>query len=163
VDSIVVFVAQYFLYLGVIVTALFWLRCDRTTKIELLVRLVVGGVLALALANLAAHLYYDPRPFVTEHIKPLFAHAPDNGFPSDHALFTSFLGFSVLMYSRKMGAVLLGIAVAVGAARVAAHVHTPLDIAGSFMISALSALVVERVTMLPRLRALWGRHEPNRE
>jgi undecaprenyl-diphosphatase len=163
VDSIIVFVAQYFLYLGVIVTVLFWLRCDRTTKIELLVRLVVGGVLALALSNLGAHLYYDTRPFVTEHVKPLFAHAPDNGFPSDHALLTSFLAFTVLLYSRKMGAVLLGIAVAVGAARVAAHVHTPVDIAGSFVISALSALVVERVTMLAHLRAMWERHVPEHE
>ena len=162
-DSIIVFVAQYFLHLGVIVTALFWLRCERPTKIELLVRLVVGGVLALALANLAAHLYYDPRPFVGEHVTPLFAHARDNGFPSDHALFTSLLGFSVLMYSRKVAAVLLGIAVAVGAARVAAHVHAPVDIAGSFVISALAALVVQRVTMLARVRALWRRHEPNRE
>jgi undecaprenyl-diphosphatase len=160
-DSIIVFVAEYFLYLGVIVTVLFWLRCDRTTKIELLVRLVIGGVLALALSNLGAHLYYDTRPFVTEHVKPLFAHAPDNGFPSDHALLTSFLGFTVLMYSRKVGAVLLGVGVAVGAARVAARVHAPVDIAGSFAISALSALAVQRVTMLPRLRAMWGRHLPN--
>lgn len=161
-DSIIVFVAKYFLYLSVIVTLGFWWRCERTTKVELLARLVAGGLLALALATIAGHLYYDPRPFVTQHVKPLFAHAPDNGFPSDHALFTSFLGFSVLMYSRKVGAVLLVIAVAVGAARVAAHVHTPLDIAGSFVFSALAVLVVERITSLPRVRAWWGRHQPHR-
>jgi undecaprenyl-diphosphatase len=163
VNSIIVFVAEYFLYLGVILTALFWLRCDRTTKIELVVRLVIGGVLAIALSILGAHLYYDTRPFVTEHVKPLFAHAADNGFPSDHALLTSFLGFTVLMYSRKVGVILLGIAVAVGAARVAAHVHAPVDIAGSFVISALSALVVERVAMLARRRTMWGRHVPEHE
>lgn len=156
-DSIIVFVAKYFLYLSVIVTAWFWWRCARSTKIELAVRLIIGGLLALLLATIGAHLYYDPRPFVTEHVTPLFAHAPDNGFPSDHALFTSFLGFSVLMYSKKVGAVLLGIAVAVGAARVGAHVHSPVDIVGSFVFSAAAVLVVQRFTRMPRVRTWWER------
>ena len=161
-DSLIVFVATYFLYLGVIVTLWFWWRCERTTKIELLVRLVAGGLLALALAAIGGRLYYDPRPFVTEHVAPLFAHAADNGFPSDHALLTSFLGFTVLMYSRKVGAILLAVAVAVGAARVAAHVHSARDIVGSFVFSALAAVIVERLTTSPRLRARWGRHHARR-
>ncbi len=155
-DSIIVFVAKYFLYLSLIVTVWFWWRCERTTKIELLVRLVVGGLLALALATVAGHLYYDTRPFVSEHIKPLFAHARDNGFPSDHALLTSFLGFSVLAYSKKVGAFLLAIAVAVGAARVAAHVHAPVDIVGSFVFSAVAVLVVQSLTR-------WRRLSPGRQ
>ena len=159
-DSVIVFVALYFLYLSVAVTVIFWWRCSRPTQIELLVRLIAGGLLALALATLAGHLYYDPRPFVTEHVTPLFAHAADNGFPSDHALLTSFLGFSVLAYSKKVGALLLALAIAVGSARVAAHVHAPVDIVGSFVISAFAAVVVQRVTSSPRVRARWGRHSP---
>ncbi|NNN09335.1 MAG: phosphatase PAP2 family protein [Acidimicrobiaceae bacterium] len=156
-DSVIVFVAMYVLYVSVIVTAWFWWRCSRTTQIELFVRLIIGGLLALLLATIGGHLYYDPRPFVTEHITPLFAHAPDNGFPSDHALLTSFLGFSVLPYSKKVGAVLLAIAVAVGAARVAAHVHSPIDIVGSFVFSAAAALTVQRVMMTTRVRTWWER------
>ncbi len=161
-DSTIVFVAKYFLFVSLGVTVWFWWRCDRATRIELLVRLVVGGLLALALATVAGHLYYDTRPFVTEHVKPLFAHAADNGFPSDHALLTSFLGFSVLLYSKKVGAVLLAIAVAVGAARVAAHVHAPVDIVGSFVFSAVAALVVQRLTTLKRPRTWWERAAPQK-
>ena len=161
-DSTIVFVAKYFLFVSLGVTVWFWWRCDRATRIELLVRLVVGGLLALTLATVAGHLYYDTRPFVTEHVKPLFAHAADNGFPSDHALLTSFLGFSVLLYSKKVGAVLLAIAVAVGAARVAAHVHAPVDIVGSFVFSAVAALVVQRLTTLKRPRTWWERAAPQK-
>lgn len=149
-NSTIVFVAKYFLFASLGVTGIFWLRCGRDTRVDLLIRGVLGGLLALALARLAGHLYYDPRPFVTQHVTPLFPHAADNGFPSDHALLTSFLGFTVLAYSKKVGGLLLLIAVAVGAARVAAHVHSPIDIVGSFVFSAIAAFVAGRVT--PSLR-----------
>ena len=151
------FVAQYFLYLSVIVTVWYWWRRDRPTKVELGFRLLVGGLLALALARVAGHLYYDPRPFVTQHVRPLFAHAADNGFPSDHALLTSFLAVSVMWYSRRVGAVLLANAVLVGASRVAAHVHSPIDIIGSFVFSGVAALVANVVTKWARRQTWWRR------
>jgi undecaprenyl-diphosphatase len=157
VNSAIVFVAKYFLYLSFLVTAWFWLKSLRDTKIELGARLIVGGILALALSALASHLYYDPRPFVTQHITPLFAHPADNGFPSDHALFTSFLGFTVLFYSKRVGSFLLAIAIAVGAARVAAHVHHPQDIIGSFVISAMSVIAIRWLITSQRLKSLVHR------
>ena len=155
-NSIIVFVAEYFLYLSVIVTGLFWLRCRKSTKIELLIRFVLGGVIALALAKVGAYLYYDPRPFVTEHVRPLFPHAADNGFPSDHMLLTSFLGFTILAYSKRTGMLLLVIALAVGAARVAAHVHSPIDIVGSTIFAAVGAFIAARVSRSKRLRSRWS-------
>ena len=156
-NSIIVFVAQYFLLLGVFMTVWYWFTCPTPTKIELIVRLAIGGVLALALAKIWSQLYYDPRPFVTEHIKPLFAHAADNGFPSDHALLVSLLGFTVVSYLRKVGAILLAIAVAVGSARVAAHVHHPVDILGSFLISAVATVAAAWTTKNARIAKLWRR------
>src|ERR1019366_457389 len=87
------------------------------------------------------------RPATLRHAPP---HAADNGFPSDHALFTSFLGFTMLLYSRSTGIFLLIIAVLVSWARVAAHIHNPRDIVGSFVIAAIAVVVVRVVTK-------WGR------
>ncbi len=154
-DSIIVFVAKYFLVISVIITLWFWLKSATDTKIELAARLIVGGVIALAISNLASRAYYDPRPFVTQHVTPLFTHAADNGFPSDHALFTSFLAFTIVKYSKKVGAVLLVIAVLVGTARVSAHVHNPQDIIGSFVFSALAALVAAWLVDKLRLATRW--------
>jgi undecaprenyl-diphosphatase len=157
VNSIIVFVAQYFLYLSALIAVCYWFTCPTTTKIELVVRWAIGGALALAMAKIASQLYYDPRPFVSDHIKPLFAHPADNGFPSDHALLISLLGFTVMSYSRRVGAVLLAIAVAVGSARIAAHVHHPVDILGSFLISAVATMAAIWITKNARIAKLWQR------
>ena len=156
-NSLIVFVAKYFLYLSVLLVALYWLRSTTSTKIEIGFRLVVGGLIALALAKVGAQLYYSTRPFVSDHVTPLFAHAPDNGFPSDHALLASFLGFTVLGYSRRAGVILLINAVLIGAARVGAHVHHPLDILGSFVFSALAVLVTAMIARNERVARLWRR------
>lgn len=140
-DSVVIFIAKYFLYLSVAVVGVHWLRSSRRDKVSLAASYVVGGVIALALAKAGAHFFYDTRPFVRHHVKPLIPHAADNGFPSDHALLASFLGFTMLAYSRRLGYVLLAIAVLIGAARVAAHIHSPVDIVGSFVFAAIAALV----------------------
>ena len=156
-NSVVVFVAQYFFLLSILIAAVYWLRLRTNTKVELAARAIVGGALALILSHLAGSLYYDPRPFVVEHVTPLIPHAADNGFPSDHALLTSFIAFVILAYSRKWGSLLLVVAVLVGAARVAARVHHPLDIVGSFVISAVAAGAVSLFITTDRLTSM-GRH-----
>ena len=140
-DPLIVFVAKYFLFLSIAVVGLYWLTTANRDKISLGLRLVVGGVIALALAKVGAHFYYDTRPFVRNHVKPLIAHANDNGFPSDHALLASFLGFTMLAYSRGVGLLLLAMAALIGGARVAAHIHSPIDIVGSFVFAGIAALL----------------------
>jgi undecaprenyl-diphosphatase len=157
VDSLIVFVAEYFLYLSVLIVVGYWLTRPTSTKIELALRLLIGGVLALAMARIGGHLYYNPRPFVVDHVTPLFAHAADNGFPSDHALLTSFLGLTMWRYSRAWSVVLLVNAVLVSAARVAAHVHHPLDIVGSFVFSALAVAITSWIAKDGRLTRRWRR------
>src|ERR1035441_5037144 len=118
-NSLIIFVAKYFFLLSLVLVGAYWLRAKIPAKIGLLGRLIVGGALAFSFAVLAGHLHYDTRPFVTHHLVPLIPHAHASGFPSDHALLTAFLGFTILVYSRVLGAVLLVIAFLVGAARVA--------------------------------------------
>ncbi|MGA2294405.1 MAG: phosphatase PAP2 family protein [Acidimicrobiales bacterium] len=158
-NSLIIFVGKYFFLLSLVLVGAYWLRATKPVKIDLIARLVVGGALAAALAVVAGHLHYDTRPFVTHHLVPLIPHAADNGFPSDHALLTAFLGFTMLLYSRALAAVLLGIAVLVGAARVAAHIHNPQDIVASFVIAALSVVIVEVVFRLWNRRRQRGARE----
>ena len=127
-DTLISLIAQYAVFLSLVITAIVWLRLSRQQKWEFAVTGVVGGVVALAFLKLGGVLYFDPRPFVTEHIALLFPHAPDKGFPSDHTLLGMFLAMCVLFYSRKWGAVPVVIAIAIGVARVEAHVHHPIDI-----------------------------------
>ncbi len=147
-DSIIRFVGRYFFLISVVVVALYWLRAKVSVKISLAWHVIAGGVLAVVLAVIAGHLYYDPRPFVTHHLIPLIAHSADNGFPSDHALLTAFLAFTMLLYSRSTGIFLLIIALLVSWARVAAHIHNPRDIVGSFVIALVAVVVVHVISRM---------------
>jgi undecaprenyl-diphosphatase len=146
VNSLIIFVGKYFFIISSVVVALYWLRAKMSVKTSLAWQLVAGGILAGVLALIAGHLYYDPRPFVTHHLTPLIPHAADNGFPSDHALLTSFLAFTMLLYSKRVGIFLLIIAILVSWARVAAHIHNPRDVIASFIISAIAVAIVHLVT-----------------
>ncbi len=140
-DSVISFIAQYGVFISVVIAVAVWLRLGRRQKWEFAIMAVLGGALALALLRLGSALYFDTRPFVTEHIAPLFPHPADNGFPSDHTLLAMFIAICTLFYSRTWGFVLMALAVAIGAARVAAHVHHPIDILGAIAFAVAAALL----------------------
>lgn len=148
--SLIIFVGKYFIFLSLAAVGIYWLSAKTSVKLSLAWQLVAGGILALALSVLAAHLYYDTRPFVSHHLVPLIPHAADNGFPSDHALLAAFLAFTMFLYSRRASLLLFIIAVLIGWARVAAHIHNPIDIVGSFVIAGLSVIVVYLIA------TIWG-------
>lgn len=138
-NHLIVFIAQYLFIASALGVISYGLTLAREQKINFAIHTVVGGIISLAFIKLAALLYNDPRPFVSDHITPLIHHAADNGFPSDHTALTAYLGFLVLMYSRKLGIALLMIALLIGSARVAAGIHHPIDIIGGFIIGAIGA------------------------
>lgn len=140
-DSIVVFVAKYALFFSLAIAVYVWLRLPRDQKWQFFVWAVIGGAIAFALVKLGGALFYDTRPFVTGHVAPLFAHAPDNGFPSDHTAVSMFAAVLVLYYSRRWGVVLVVISLLIGASRIDAHLHRPIDILGAIVIAVVAALV----------------------
>jgi undecaprenyl-diphosphatase len=139
VNTTIASLAQYGFILSFAVALLVWLFLPRRQKVELLVAGVVGGVVCLVFIKVAGSLYYDPRPFVTGHVAPLFPHSADNGFPSDHTAVTMFVGFCVIVVSRRWGLVLVGISLLAGVARMLSHVHSPVDILGAAAIAAVAA------------------------
>lgn len=90
----------------------------------------------------AAHVYYDPRPFMVSKHAPLLAHASGNGFPSDHALLGAALAAWVFRYDQRLGSLLFGLTFVVGLTRVYAGVHHLVDILGSIAIAGLVAFLV---------------------
>lgn len=139
--------------------AAIWLTLSRPEKVGLAVQAVLA-VVVTALIQLAAGLRSDPRPFVVDpSVRPLFAHPADNGFPSDHTALAATVALLVMLYRRKLGAVLLAASVIAGAARVAAHVHHAQDIIGALLIALVAVAVVSAVWhwAQPRLPARIAR------
>ncbi len=145
---LVIFIANYLYLLPV---ALFVAYAFKAKERKAFVMLSIFALpISYLVGVLAGHLFYDPRPFVVSHSVPLFPHAPDNGFPSDHALLTGTLAAIVTVFNAPLGALLWLLALLIGAARVFAGVHHALDIAGSFAIAIASAALVR--TLLARFR-----------
>jgi undecaprenyl-diphosphatase len=161
-DAVIADLAQYGFILSFVLAFSVWLGRPRRQKVELIIAGVIGGVVCLALIKVGGAVFYDTRPFVANHVAPLFPHAADNGFPSDHTAVTMFVGFCVLVVSRRWGLVLIALSLAAGFARVLAHVHSPVDIVGAVAIGAGAAaigwLLARRlVARRPRLAGTVGR------
>lgn len=114
-----------------------------------------GGLATIALVKLGAHLYAHPRPFVVDHIAPLVAHAADNAFPSDHAAAAGLAVAYLWPRSRSFAAIAAAFAVVIGVARVAAHLHWPIDIVAGYgfgLVGAgLGSYLVRRFSPMARL------------
>lgn len=149
-DPVVVAVASYAVFVIPVVAAWVWWRVPATEKVPL----AAVGVLTLALAAagiaLAAMMWTDPRPFVVDGHAPLFTHAADNGFPSDHTTLGAAIAAAVIPWRRRIGALLLLLAALVGASRVAAHVHHVPDVIGGLLIGVLSAVIAVLVVRAVR-------------
>jgi membrane-associated phospholipid phosphatase len=138
--ALVTFAAEYLLYIVAALAVVVWLLLPRPDKVALAVEMVVGLVAVALLVKVAGAIHADPRPFVTNpRLVPYFAHAPDNGFPSDHTAVAALTSFLVLRRRPLAGAGLLALTVLLGTSRVIAHVHHPQDIVAGLVIGLLAA------------------------
>lgn len=139
-DTLVVVSAKYLILLVVLGLGTAWLLSKRHRKLHFIVSTVLAGIIAFAIARTLSHFIYSERPFVVEGIEPLVAHAADNGFPSDHALFAGTLTAITFFYNRKIALAMAVLAVVIGSARVLAHVHSPLDIIVGLAVGVIGAM-----------------------
>jgi len=101
-------------------------------------------LLGLLFNVVAGSLWHHDRPFVDHphNVVLLVHHAADNSFPSDHSTVAFAAAFAVLMFYRRLGALLVLAAIGVALARVLLGVHYPVDVAASALIGAVSAAIV---------------------
>lgn len=154
-NSIILFGAEY-LYLAIVIVALFYLVLEpKKRSSEVIVAMLIALPLTYIAAKIMSTFYYDPRPFIVGNFAPLLPHAPDNGFPSDHTLFGAAIAVVIFSFERRLGVLLLMVALLVGMSRVAAGVHHFTDIMGSVVIATVVTYGVSR-WILPEV---W-RHMP---
>ena len=137
-DGLIKFCAQYLIVAVGLIFIYTVYRVPKAQRLQLLVGLILAIIIAGIVDKLAGKIYYDPRPFVTHHIQPLFSHAPDNGFPSEHAIAAMTISTILYFYRKKFAAIAFALTLIIGISRVAAHVHSPIDIFGGLVIGGLA-------------------------
>lgn len=107
-------------------------------------RILMAGLTAYLLAKVVAEIYQpsEQRPFELMGVDPGASYLPNPGFPSDHALFVTAIAAAVWFETRmkKTSIVLAILVLLVCAGRVAALVHSPLDVVGGVAIALVGAV-----------------------
>ncbi len=140
-EVFIIFSAKYLIYFLVSFFLIYFFLQNKTLKKKIIWLAVFTLPTVFAMAKILSHFYFEARPFVAENFVPLISHAADNGFPSDHGLLSFALTCIVFSFNRKWGIALFIIGIIIGTSRVYAGIHYPVDIFGSFLISAVTVLL----------------------
>ncbi len=150
-DTLSIIAANYLWYLIIGIAVVYFSIQPRPEQKRMVIFAALVLPLVYILSILGGALYYDPRPFVVEHFGPLISHKPSNGFPSDHVLWSATTAAIIFPSSKYLSLLLWVLTILVGAARVHAGVHHPIDIVGSMLMAIVAAsivyLVIRRMKM----------------
>ncbi|MDO8592026.1 MAG: phosphatase PAP2 family protein [bacterium] len=141
-DNLIIFCAKYLIFFIPVILVIILTLLKGKTRWQFASAVILAGVTAVIFSKIAGALYSHPRPFISQHTVPLVSYAGDNNsFPSDHTLLATTLATAVYFYRRRVGILLLGLAVVVGIGRVLAHVHWAIDILGGLILGAVAGFI----------------------
>ncbi len=142
VDLVIMFFAQYAYLVVVSIAIWFFISSVLSIRTSILVVGTLSSTIAFVADKILNKFIESPRPFVVEHITPLFPHVANNGFPSEHTLFATVIASVLFVYNKKVGTLLFLLAFCIGVARVLANVHHLIDIIGGIAIGVISVYIV---------------------
>lgn len=139
-NNLIIFSAEYFIYIAVIWTATHILiKHSKKDYIKNFIIIFGTSILAWGVTHFLKDIIAHPRPDLNN---ALFM--PDSlySFPSGHATFMFALAFGVLNFNRRDGYIILALAVLTGIARVLSGVHFWYDIVGGIVVGAIVSSIV---------------------
>jgi undecaprenyl-diphosphatase len=141
-DDLMEFCAQDIVWIMLAVMAGLWLTGKQSNQKLVFYSFLSASIALLIASQILSPLVNHARPFVEHRIHQLIPHAPDASFPSDHSTLAFALAFSIIFVKRRLGTVMLALAILTGIARVYVGVHYPGDIFGAIVLSFVISLVV---------------------
>jgi undecaprenyl-diphosphatase len=114
----------------------------------------LSGISALGVGQIIIRLFPRPRPYDVHPAHLLVDRTTDPSFPSDHATLAFAIAVTVFRFNRRFGVILFFLAGLQCFARIYVGVHYPTDVFGGAILGTLMSVLVWRVSMPPRCRAL---------
>src|SRR5712692_2571521 len=141
-DTLSTLAANYLWYMIIGIAVVYFLTQSRPEQKRMLIFAALVLPLVYIVSLLGGALCDDPRPFVVGHFVPLIPHKANNGFPSDHVLWSASTAAIIFLSNKYLSLILWLLTILVGAARVYVGVHHPIDIVGSIAMAILVASIV---------------------
>ncbi len=142
---LVILCGKYLIYISVTISLIYLFLQSKDVKKKILLMTAVTFPAAFVIAKVIGNFYYSTRPFVASNFTPLISHAPDNGFPSDHALLSFTLASVIFIFNKKVGGVLFLFGIIISASRVYAGIHSPIDILGAAVVGILVSFICYQI------------------
>lgn len=142
-DQVFVLMSNYSVYVFALILVLYLFKNRKIFWTSLVAALLSRGIIT----EIIRFLYNRPRPFVVlENVKLLIEkNGQEPSFPSGHASFLFAVALAVFLFDRKIGAIMLVVALLFSLARIYTGVHYPLDIIGGFAVALISVFLVRKV------------------
>jgi membrane-associated phospholipid phosphatase len=116
-----------------------WKNFVKNLIIKGVVIFAIPAGIAIAISEAISAIYTRQRPFVADsEVTLLVPHSADGGMPSHHVVFMVALVASVYFYQKGFAALLAGLTLMSGVARVVAGIHYPSDI----LVAAILGVVI---------------------
>ena len=150
-DKIIIFVADIFPYIVVLLAGLFLLfhykiispefSLKVRQKWQAIFSVFFVGAFSWCIAEIIKILIHSPRPFVAlSNVWSLFSET-GYSFPSQHATFFASITMMIFAINKKAGYIFMIFTLLIGIARIMAGVHFPVDIIGGFLLGTIIAVV----------------------
>src|SRR5712692_11456317 len=101
-DTLLIIAANYLLYVIIVIAVVYFLFQSRQEQKRMLIFAALVLPLVYIVSLIGGALYDDPRPFVVGHFTPLIPHKPNNGFPSDHVLWSAATAAIIFQSSKYL-------------------------------------------------------------
>lgn len=152
-DNLMIFGAQYVIYLAIILTLAFAIKGGTGEK-KAFILTVFTLLISFLLIKIIHIFFFEPRPFVYYRFSPLVDNNPDASFPSRHSSIMSVIAFAYTYYKSKWALLFLFLMLWVGISRIYVGVHYPLDILGGFFVGIISLMLALQIKRLLKITFL---------
>jgi len=144
-NTLIEFFATFFIWIMFAGLVVLWF-VDGKIKKEQVLHAGLSIILAWTFAEMIKEIYHTTRPFILDGKDPLvlFIPAANGSFPSSHTAAAFALAITIWLHDKRVGALYLAAALAVGVARVLANVHYPIDIIGGAILGIIVSYVIEK-------------------
>jgi undecaprenyl-diphosphatase len=157
-DILGVMVSEYLIFLLPIIIFLVYFFSKKSAGFLIFKKILLSLVFVYLFNYLIGYLVARSRPFVADkgiyQLAKFFAQASDYSFPSQHTAAAFVLALIVFFDKKKLGIILLILAVLIGGSRVFVGVHYPSDILGGILTACLSIFVIDYLIKSENLNKL---------
>jgi len=144
IDNFMIAVSKYGIYLYALLVGLYLIigYVSKNKKAKKLVNpIIVLLTINFILTFIIGIVCYEQRPYIHYTVNLLYAHKNSASFPSAHSVGVMTIALGVNNKTKKLGKLLIYLALIVGISRVYVGQHYPFDVLGGFLLATISNFI----------------------